>query len=143
MVVSIRPYRESDFDAVTLIWRDGHESTGVGVSSTLEHLRERWALQRSAGCYATVAEDDGVAAGFITYEDTEVKQLYVSPAHQGRGIGKRLLDFAKREMPTGFRLHTAIESRAPKFYEREGLVRGETGRHPRYGNRIVYFTWTP
>lgn len=143
MGVSIRPYRESDFDAVTLIWRDGHESTGVGVPSTLEHLRERWALQRSAGCYAHVAEDEGVAVGFITYEDAEVKQLYVAPAHQGQGIGKLLLDFAKREMPTGFRLHTAIESRAPKFYEREGLVRGETGRHPRYGYRIVYFTWLP
>lgn len=143
MAVSIRRYRESDFDAVTLIWRDGQESTGVGVLSTLEHLCERWALQRAAGCYAHVAENEGVAVGFITYEDAEVKQLYVAPAHQGQGIGKMLLDFAKREMPMGFRLHTAIESRAPKFYEREGLVPGETGRHPRYGHRIVYFTWMP
>lgn len=143
MAVSLRPYRESDFDAVTRIWCEGQASTGLGFSSTLEHLRERWALQRAAGCYAYVAERGGVAAGFITYEDGEVKQLYVDPGCQGQGIGKLLLDHAKREMPRGFRLTTALESRAPKFYEREGLVRGETGMHPRYGHRTVHFTWIP
>ncbi len=143
MDVSIRPYRESDFDDVIRIWHDGQESTGVRSPGTVPHLRERWALQRAGGCEAHIAQSGGAAVGFITFQDSEVKQLYVSPGHQGLGIGKALLDFAKHEMPAGFRLNTAVESRAPKFYEREGMVRGHTGIHPRYGHRTVHFTWTP
>ncbi len=143
MDVSIRPYRESDFDDVIHIWHDGQESTGVRSPDSVANLCERWALQRSGGCEAYIAESAGRAVGFITFQDAEVKQLYVDPARQRQGIGKALLDFAKREMPAGFKLNTAIESRAPKFYEREGLARGHTGIHPRYGHRTIHFTWRP
>lgn len=143
MDISIRPYRESDFDDVIRIWHDGQESTDVRSPDTISHLRERWALQRAGGSEAHIAQNDDRTVGFITFQDSEVKQLYVDPAHQGHGIGKLLLDFAKREMPQGFKLNTAIESRAPKFYEREGLIRGHTGIHPRYGHLTIHFTWTP
>jgi hypothetical protein len=54
-----------------------------------------------------------------------------------------MLDFAKNQLPTGFHLTAAIESRAPRFYEREGLERGEVATHARFGHQIVRYSWQP
>jgi hypothetical protein len=44
--------------------------------------------------------------------------------------------------PHGFWLTTLMLGRAEDFYRREGLVRGETGRH-RFGHAIVRYDWRP
>jgi GNAT superfamily N-acetyltransferase len=81
--------------------------------------------------------------GFMAFHDTELDQLFIDPAHQSRGIGQQLLNFAKAKMSSGFQLTTALDSRAPQFYEREGLMRGETTVHPRFGHQIVQYNRRP
>jgi hypothetical protein len=52
-----------------------------------------------------------------------VMLLYVDPSHTGRGIGRLLLDVARRERPGGPRLWTfASNNRAQRFYEQYGFV---------------------
>jgi putative acetyltransferase len=52
-----------------------------------------------------------------------VDQLYVAPGHQGRGIGRRLLDLAKERSEGGLELWTfQVNDRARRFYERNGFA---------------------
>jgi GNAT superfamily N-acetyltransferase len=140
--IAIRPYADDDFDAVTSLWLRSWRSAGVPGRVTLEELRERWPDELADGWIVHVATADQTILGFLAYREDTLEQLFIAPASQGRGIGKQLLDFAKAQMPGGFRLHTAAQSRAGRFYEREGLLRGKTSTHRRHGHRIVHYSWT-
>ncbi len=75
-----------------------------------------------------VAETDGQIAAVLVLNERHVEHLYVLPSHQGRGIGSRLLDLAKRDSPEGLRLYTFHRNeRARAFYERRGFVAAEFG----------------
>lgn len=70
-----------------------------------------------------VAADDTALLGFIALQNDWVAQLYVHPAHWRRGIGTRLLDFAKSVKPDGLRLWCFQYNKpARAFYERHGFV---------------------
>ena len=141
--VAIRPYSDEDFAEVTSIWLGSWQTTGVPLQVTLDDLRARWSAELADGWIVHVAVSEGQILGFIAYRGNIVEQLFIAPDSQGYGIGKRLLDFAKAQMPSGFRLHTATQSRAGRFYEREGLLRGETRPHPRHGHSITDYAWSP
>jgi GNAT superfamily N-acetyltransferase len=52
-----------------------------------------------------------------------VEQLYVHPDWIGRGVGRELLELAKRQRPDGLELYCfAANDRARRFYERNGFV---------------------
>ena len=141
--IALRAYAEADFDDVTSLWLASWQSTGVPSQVTLAEVRERWPAELAAGWIVHVAVTADRILGFIAWRDDVLEQLFIAPDCQGRGVGKQLLDYAKAAMPRGFRLHTALASRAGKFYEREGLRRGESSIHPRLGHPIVDYHWTP
>ncbi len=41
-----------------------------------------------------VRREDGLAVGFMGYDATMVQMLFVHPRYTGRGVGRRLLDYA-------------------------------------------------
>jgi len=139
--VEIRPYTEADFETVTAIWLASWQSTGVDAPVSLVELRKWWLKDLADGRKVYVAMTENDIAGFIGLRPGFLDQLFIAPARQSEGIGKALLDFAKRQMPEGFELRTALHSRAPAFYQREGLERGKTGIHPRLGHEIVTYYW--
>jgi putative acetyltransferase len=143
MKISIRPYLNQDFNMVTAVWLKSWQSTGIPSPVTLDELRERWPNELANGWEVHVAMNGGEAVGFIAFHDAELEQLFIDPTYQSLGIGLQLLNFAKAKMPEGFHLTTALESRALQFYEREGLMRGETVVHPRFGHQIVQYNWKP
>lgn len=141
--MEIRPYREQDFGAVTAIWLASWQSTGVDAPVTLAELRERWPQELAKGWTVHVAATGEEVVGFMGHKPGTLEQLFIAPAHQSKGFGKRLLDFAKQQMPEGFALDTAFKSRAPAFYDREGLRRGERSIHPRFGHEVITYYWRP
>ena len=51
-----------------------------------------------------------------------IDQLYLLPGWVGHGIGTRLLELARRELPSPIRLYTfQCNDRARRFYERRGF----------------------
>ena len=65
---------------------------------------------------------DGDIVGFIAFRDGWVDQLYVLPAHQGRGMGTALLDIAKAASPR-VQLWTFQKNWAARaFYEKHGFA---------------------
>jgi ribosomal protein S18 acetylase RimI-like enzyme len=87
---------------------------------------------RSSGPRWTVAAEDGMVVGFVSFgtsrdEDTpdhgEVYGLYVDPDHWHRGVGRSLMDNAESDfLQTGFSVANLWvlvgNSRATDFYER-------------------------
>ena len=66
--------------------------------------------------------EEGVVA-LLVIEDDWVDQLYVDPAHCGRGLGSHLLDLAKQHRPGGLDLWTfQANTGARRFYERHGFT---------------------
>ena len=60
--------------------------------------------------------------GFVCVENGWVEHLYVAPHFQGIGVGKELLDKAKRLSPAGLSLWVFEDNiDAIRFYEREGF----------------------
>jgi GNAT superfamily N-acetyltransferase len=145
MDISIRPYAETDLDRVVTLWLKSWTSTGVSAARTvsLGDLRRRLPREIAGGWEVHVASLGPEIVGFLALSGDRLDQLFISPRRQGQGIGKLLLDFVKARRPHGFWLTTAAETRAPRFYEREGLLRGETTRHPRFGHAMIRFDWRP
>jgi len=74
----------------------------------------------------TVATADGAIVGLLVVSTGAhygwIDQLYVLPSWIERGVGSRLLDFARRELPAPIRLYTfQANARARRFYERHGF----------------------
>ena len=70
-----------------------------------------------------VSLDGNDVVGLIVLDGGWVDQLYVDPAHTGRGLGSGLLDLAKAQRPDGLDLWTFLaNTRARRFYERRGFT---------------------
>jgi putative acetyltransferase len=141
MTILLQPYTDTHFHAVTEIWLESWRSTGISSPVTLDELRERWPNELSKGWVVTVATQGLDIVGFMAIHGGQIEQLFIAPEHQSQGIGKRLLDHAKKQIPEGFHLTTALCSRAGQFYEREGLTPGLETTHPRFGHRVIEYWW--
>ncbi|MCY0147298.1 GNAT family N-acetyltransferase [Hoeflea sp. G2-23] len=111
---------------------------------TLAELRNRVDQELAAGWQVTVAHVDHTIVGFVALKPREriLAELFLWPDQIGAGVGKRLLDHAKAVIPAGFELYTTSEnSRARRFYEREGLRAFREARHPGSGHPVTYYRW--
>jgi GNAT superfamily N-acetyltransferase len=97
-------------------------------------------MAKRGGWIVHVPKLGPAVVGFLAYNGDKLEQLFVAPEHQCHGVGKKLLDFAKTKMPSGFHLTSPVFGRGSKFYEREGLKRGETYMH-RFGFEMVRYDW--
>jgi GNAT superfamily N-acetyltransferase len=74
-------------------------------------------------CEVWVAASGGEAVALMVLDHEWIDQLYVDPAAMGRGIGRALLEHAKRLRPTGLKLWTFQSNHdARRFYEAHGFV---------------------
>ena len=93
-----------------------------------------------------VAEEDGRVVGFAGLGDDLMRHLWVEPTAQNRGVGKALLDRAKKRRPDGFRLWVFQKNvGARRFYERHGfaLVRLTDGRDNQEREPDALYEWRP
>jgi ribosomal protein S18 acetylase RimI-like enzyme len=144
MAIVIRPYREADHPATARLWLASWHSTGLAVAhlATESLLLDRIPRELAAGWDAHLAWENGEPVGFLALKPASscLDQLFVAPQAQGRGVGRMLLDFAKDRLPNGLWLRTAADNvRACRFYERNGLRRGETQTHPTLGHQTVIY----
>ena len=144
----LRPAVDQDRDAVAAIWHESAALPTVGPARmpSQADLRARVDVEMETAWDVTVAEQHGAVVGFLAIKRSEavLAELFLRPAAIGQGIGQALMAHAKLSMPAGFTLYTRTgNARARRFYERAGLVVLRTETHPRDGDPIVFYGWSP
>ncbi|MDQ7777361.1 MAG: GNAT family N-acetyltransferase [Paracoccus aminovorans] len=142
----LRIARDDEYDQIAKIWHSSASLPDVGPPQmpSYEFLRARVDEEFATGWAVTVAVDGGEIVGFVAVrpEKAYLAELFVSPAALGCGLGKSLLDHAKTAMPDGFTLFTTSKNtRARRFYEREGLIVERESVHPRSGHPVTHYRW--
>ena len=92
------------------------------------------------------AEVAGELAGFAALAGDHLDHLYVAPASQGRGVGRRLLAAAKAASPRGLDLLVfQRNARARAFYERSGfrLIELRDGAENEEREPDALYRWRP
>jgi GNAT superfamily N-acetyltransferase len=149
MKITIEPYSPAFRRELCALWFDSFESAGLShdpdttVDSLLARLEHEIAHH---DWHVFLAMDDGALLGFLAFEPREsyLNQLFIARSAQKKGIGKALLDFAKAQMPNGFRLRTDVENAgARRFYAREGLTLESVAPHPRFHHMTATYRWQP
>lgn len=120
----LRPGRAMvDGEELTNVWRDSVEATHHFLSleaiDMLEPLVRDDYLPR---LQLHVAERNGCILGFIGMEGNHVAMLYVADEARSRGVGGRLIEWAKKQSP-----HLSVDvneqnPRAAVFYIKRGFV---------------------
>ena len=148
MAVTLRPYRQEDADAVVTLWWESWHSIRPGLRHphSFEDFRVRWAGHMVSQHEIVVADEDGTVIGFAAaaLADRELSQIFVDPRRKRQGLGHRLLAWAQGVMPDGFILYTLVDNVASRaFYERHGLVPGDTKVNRVNGMATIQYRWTP
>lgn len=147
-MITLRPYRTDDADAVVTLWWESWHSIRPGLRHphSFDDFRVRWASQIVRQHEIVVADEDGVVVGFAAaaVADRELDQIFVDPRRKRQGIGRRLFAWAQRVMPEGFVLSTLVDNAGSRaFYEHHGLVAGDTRINRVNGLLTVEYRWTP
>jgi len=128
----IRAYKDSDIDDVLNVW---YSSTIIAhdfiPTSFWEGEKDAVRHKYMPVAETYVFDNDGEIRGFISVlEGKEIGALFVSPIHQGCGIGKALLDhvFSIRKSYT---LHVFEQNhKARGFYTAMGFKESSKGIEP-------------
>jgi putative acetyltransferase len=130
----IRQYQSSDLDGVLSVWEN---------VSKLSHafLKEDFLAQERKNipeiylpnADTWVVEIDGQIAGFIALIGNEVGAIFLQPEHQGKGVGKLMVDkaqalhsdleaqvFVKNSIGVDFYLRYGFQLMAEKTHEQTG-----------------------
>ena len=125
----LRPATADDIGSIAEIWHAGwHDAHDGNVPDELVAVRaEDSFLTRAPDLvpHTTVAVVDGEVAGFVSIEDDEVDQVFVSSRHRGAGVADALMADAEERLRAAGRTSAwlavvAGNARARRFYERHG-----------------------
>ena len=141
--VSIVEFRPEHAKELVRMWRGSFEF-GVGVTDPhpLEEQEQYLNAVVIPGNAIRVALCDGHMAGFVAASAFSVSQLYVRTGLHRRGIGSRLLEWAKEQSCGSLWLYTfAQNAGARAFYERHGFKIVARGFEPNWKLEDLRYEW--
>jgi GNAT superfamily N-acetyltransferase len=141
--VSLEEFKPADAGELVSMWRESFEH-GVGIVDPhpIEE-QERYLLEEVIPKNdVRVARLDGRIVGFVAATPESVAQLYVRKGFHRRGIGTRLLDWAKSRSNGSLRLFTFERNAGARaFYERHGFVIAARGHEPHWKLDDLKYQW--
>lgn len=128
-MVSIRNSRPSEVDLLVTIWRRAVDATHgfLALSDRAEIDTEVQRLFPAVPMWVAADENDQ-PVGLMIMSGSHMEALFIDPSAQRRGIGRLLVEHARKRNGT---LTTDVNEQnlqAVRFYEHLGFVR--TGRSP-------------
>ena len=137
----IRKLQKSDIDRVAEIWLDTNLKAHDFISE--QYWRGNFDMVKEMFPQAEVYvyESDGKVQGFIGLDGEYIEGIFVSDEMQSRGIGKALLDHAKSRK-SELRLNVYQKNtRAIRFYQREGFSVRSEGLDEAVGEKDCLMVW--
>ena len=136
-------------------WQQAHRdlcAPDVLAAHTPEAMRQRLEADRAAGwafyLHSTAGQPDAIVG--VCHKTGEIGRLYVAPAAQGRGVGAKLLAFARKKLPEHPRPFVMVPERAAPaaalclrmgYREADGGVLPAAlpgGAHPARARKLAY-----
>ena len=144
---TLRPYRAEDEDATIELWLRTWQLAypSIDFAERVNWWRERWRNELVPKATIIIAEQAKGLIGFVTIDsDGYLDQLVVSPAHWGSKLADTLVDEAKRLSPERVTLLVNKDNtRAVRFYERNGFVHAGEDVNPTSGRPVLRMEWKP
>ncbi|HHQ4566995.1 N-acetyltransferase [Aeromonas hydrophila] len=140
--MQIRPFTPADTEAVLTIWLEAslqahHFIEPAYWNANLAPMREIY-LPAADSQLLCLGEQ---VLGFYSLHEGTLAALFVAPAQQGKGLGKALLEHAKRQLPT-LRLQVYQQNRAAyDFYRAQGFQVAAEGVDPHTGCAEWLMVW--
>lgn len=141
--LTLAPLPASRIDDLVSMWRTSFE-TGVGIKDPHPLQEQRAYLLREVlpNHDVRVAMQGHDIVGFVASNECWIAQLYVDVRHLRRGIGTRLLSWAKERSRGSLMLYTfARNTGARAFYEHHGFVAIAEGFEPMWQLADVKYRW--
>ena len=137
----IRRLQETDIDRVMALWLDTNLKTHDFVPaeywrSNFEPVKE---MLPQAEVY--VYESAGEIQGFVGLSGEYIEGIFVVDEMQSQGIGRRLLDHMKATKDTLYLSVYHKNTRAIRFYHREGFVIQREGLDESTGEKEFTMLW--
>ena len=137
----IRRLQETDIDRVMALWLDTNLKTHDFVPaeywrSNFEPVKE---MLPQAEVY--VSESAGEIQGFVGLSGEYIEGIFVVDEMQSQGIGRRLLDHMKATKDTLYLSVYQKNTRAIRFYHREGFVIQREGLDESTGEKEFTMLW--
>ena len=142
--VVLDDFRSEDAEELVRMWRESFEA-GVGVTDPhpLEEQMRYLFTEVVPNNAVRVARLEGRIVGFVAASPRSIAQLYVRRGFQRRGIGSRLLAWAKAESGGALWLYTfAQNTGARAFYERHGFTIAARGHEPSWKLDDLRYEWS-
>ena len=143
----LRPYAAHDENVVIALWhRTWSEAyPDIDFTERLDAWRVRWRNDLAPSARIVIAEKSEAIVGFVTVDTTGyLDQLVVDPELWGSTLGDALIHAAKSLSPEGITLLVNIDNtRAIRFYQRNGFVRTHDDVNPVSGRPVHGMAWTP
>lgn len=142
--VRLDEFREADADELVPMWRAAFEDAlGIIDPHPLAEQRAYFFREVAPGHAVMVARADDAIVGFVAASTASVAQLHVRIGWQRRGLGARMLDWAKARSGGHLWLYTfARNTRARAFYERSGFAIVARGFEPTWALDDLRYEWT-
>jgi len=124
MRVELRRATDADADAVADVYLASFKQAlpTVQLAHDDDDIRRHIRGVIASGRDCWVAADGDAIVGLMFLKPAWVDQLYIAPDRLGEGIGRRLLDLAKKQSGGDLQLWTfQVNDRARRFYERNGF----------------------
>ena len=117
-----RAVRRDRYACARIVLEHGTETPWLGELYEFDGLVEWWSDCLHHVETSWVCEANGEIMGFCVREDDNITGLYVSRMTRDNGVGKCLLDLAKKDRDWITVWAYEQNPRARKFYRREGCV---------------------
>ena len=122
----IRPFKQSDTDAVTALWlssaRTSHGFLPQTFWDSVENDIRTLYLPMSDEIVLHIDDVSGEIDAVLAFSGDFLGALFVAPAAQGRGLGSRMFRIARRMHPELSLTVFKDNARAVAFYRRHGLA---------------------
>jgi GNAT superfamily N-acetyltransferase len=143
-IISIRPAGRDDAIFGAELWLRSRRASVPSIPPPVHSDEEvkQWVGRLVAANGVWVAEAEGEVVGVMALTDAWLDQLYVDPEWTGRGIGTRLVEYAKERSPSLDLWTFQANIGARRFYERNGFVAiAETEGDNEEGAPDVRYRW--
>lgn len=137
----IRELRKADINKVADIWLDTNIKAHYFIPA--QYWKGNLALVKELLLQATVYvyEDNQEIQGFIGLSDEYIEGIFISDAMQSQGIGKVLLNYAKKIRNKLLLNVYQKNTSAISFYQREGFEIQHSGLDEATGEKDYVMAW--